>query len=168
MLSMMYGKNQEQEENDHLTVNNNNKTLNNNNNNLNLKSPTSPKLWTPLSNSSQITPSETISGSSIGVKTIQERILKSPSHEPRPPTNIKGSTGTKESKPVQDHLHWDNLTNALSRPLLINDLDFTDLKSDDDQDIFQSNFDNIDYFQVSTRRTSTRARAKSKIRTCPM
>ncbi|XP_015790868.1 FH1/FH2 domain-containing protein 3 isoform X1 [Tetranychus urticae] len=169
MLSMMYGKNSEID--DDLTVTtalnnnknsannivnnntingNNNNIVNNNNNNL-VKPPTSPKLWSPISNSNGFPSTvETISGSSIGVKTIQERILKSPSPAgPRQPNKVSGiKESTGPGNPVQDHLHWDNLTNALlSRPLYINDLDFTDLKSDDDQDIFQPHFDTIDFFQ---------------------
>ncbi|RWS14572.1 FH1/FH2 domain-containing protein 3-like isoform X3, partial [Dinothrombium tinctorium] len=139
MLSMMYGKSQEQEQTNfselHPTINNVSRS----------KSPTSPKMWTPISNSTSVSPShEVISGSSIGVKNIQEKILKSPSHETKYQSSVKTTSSSKDLKSPQEYLQWEQLMNTLSRPLLINDLDFTDLKSDDDNDIFQVSLDTRD------------------------
>ena len=105
MLSMMYGKGNEQPE---------------------LKSKWS--LTTP-----EI-------ASSVGVKCLQEQILKSPTEKTVGSKGFGGNlssinnnnnlVSSKESK-VQDYLRWD----AMGRPLLISDLDFTDLKAEDDADI---------------------------------
>lgn len=136
---MIYSNGKDQEENDHLNVNNNN-------NSSFPKSPTSPKLWSPLNNnnSGQLNGSEAINGSSLGVKNIQDKILKSPARTEAnrtTTTNLNGST-TKDCSPRRR-----NISDAVSRPLLINDLDFTDLKSEDDCDIFQVNFfHHEDYF----------------------
>lgn len=133
MLSMMYSKNLEDCENG---------TSNGTNN---LKSPTSPKMWSHLPNSTGLLcPNESINGSSIGVKKIQEQILQSPTSE-RICSNIQLNQIHKEVKSVQDYLHWDT---SLNRPLLIDDLDFTDLKSDDDNDIFQINYNQIEGYSL--------------------
>ncbi|RWS31642.1 FH1/FH2 domain-containing protein 3-like isoform X3, partial [Leptotrombidium deliense] len=131
MLSMMYGKPQETEQNNnhlHQTIDA-------------IKSPTSPKNWTPISNATSNVSPEQISGSSIGVKNIQERIMKSPQRDLKPQTAIVKSSSGKDLKSPQDYLQWEHLMNTLNRPLLINDLDFTDLKADDDNDIFQVSFE---------------------------
>lgn len=135
---MVYSNGKDQGQNDHLNVNNNN-------NSTYPKSPSSPKLWSPLNNNTgQLTASEAINGSTLGVKSIQERILNSPTRTEANRSNNHNLNGsaTKDSSPRRR-----NISDTVTRPLLINDLDFTDLKSDDDCDIFQVNFfHHDDYF----------------------
>ncbi|XP_074604377.1 formin homology 2 domain containing [Brevipalpus obovatus] len=126
---MFNNKAQDLGQNEHLNVNNNH-------------SPTSPKLWSPLNNiSSQLNSSDPINcGATLGVKSIQEQILKSPSNSglARNNNNNNNNCRDPDSKDCNNR-RW-NLNDVSTRPLLINDLDFTDLKSDDDLDIFQANF----------------------------
>jgi hypothetical protein len=60
-------------------------------------------------------------------------MLKPPTQETASNGNIKGIQ--LEVKKSDNELHWDFLVNNLQRPLEICDLDFTDLKSSDDEDI---------------------------------
>ena len=154
MLSMY---NNGQSITDQPSVNTNSTFLenNNNNNNNNLKSPVSPKNWTPISNATPLlSPTkDTISGSSIGVKKLQERILNpQPNAETTGLVKSKSGGGRNEllrSPPSGEGRGWDNTTRLGSRPLQINDLDFSDLKSDDDADIFAPSPMNPPHFDGS-------------------
>ena len=83
--------------------------------------------WAPISNSSSVAPHNDIAGSSIGVKNIQQQILNhSISQEAKcalSRLDICRSPVAARKSPVQQ------------RPLHINDLDFSDLKPDDDTDV---------------------------------
>jgi hypothetical protein len=86
--------------------------------------------WAPISNSSTVAPLNDIAGSSIGVRNIQQQILNhsSISHEPKSAItrlDIRSPEAVGRSTPAPPHL----------RPLHINDLDFSDLKPDDDTDV---------------------------------
>ena len=91
---------------------------------------------------------EEISGSSIGVKNIKERLQNGDDNALRRAgistapafgrlsRNSTSLDKNADSGLMVDQLPFDQLRKALNRPLMINDLDFTDLKSDDDQDLF--------------------------------
>ena len=124
MLSMMYGKTTEEA-----------------NNAVNAK----PQIngtngWTPNTTNDGI---DKHIKSAESVRTIKERMMKPVNSVPVTDPTINGSLqriiSAKESlsdpKTTPEYLQWDQLVNSLSRPLLINDLDFTDLKDDDDSDI---------------------------------
>lgn len=133
------------------TQSNVNETVITNTGTSNLKPLASPKTWTPISNANVITGSDrTISGSSIGVKTIKEKILQGST------TNTNGNSTIMTNSCVRDHVTLSKNTpeflhpnsrgvskttrsskspTCQSRPLKLNDLDFTDLISDDDLDI---------------------------------
>ncbi|KAI1285265.1 FH1/FH2 domain-containing protein 3 [Halotydeus destructor] len=125
---------------------------------LALQQPMSPKNWAPISNASSSLASptkESISGSSIGVKNIQEQLILNTqtnnnnnnnncdqsSNKCGPPP-LKGGTGAAGGPSWHDPVltgaenrGWNNTTRLGARPLAINDLDFSDLRSDDDADI---------------------------------
>lgn len=48
-----------------------------------------------------------------------------------------------DSRSQTSSLQWDDLSNRLTRPLLINDLDFTDLRDEDDFDLLNANGNNL-------------------------
>ncbi|XP_054165043.1 FH1/FH2 domain-containing protein 3-like [Oppia nitens] len=85
--------------------------------------------------------------SSNNVRTIKEKIMKPVINTTVTDPMISGSLqrliSAKESlsdpKCQHEFLQWDQIVNTLSRPLLINDLDFTDLRDDDDTDILIAN-----------------------------
>lgn len=116
----------------------------------NLKPLATPKTWAPISNANVAASSErTISGSSIGVKTIKEKILQGST------TNSNTTSSSNTNGCVRDHVILSKNTpeflhpnsrcvkatrsskspTCRSRPLKLNDLDFTDLISDDDLDV---------------------------------
>ncbi|CAG2163903.1 unnamed protein product [Oppiella nova] len=123
MLSMMYAKNNE--ENTHL---------------VNGKPIPATNAWNSNTTNENI---ENHMKSSESVRTIKEKIMKPMNATPLTDPIINGSLqriiSAKESlsdpKNQTEYLQWDQLVNSLSRPLLINDLDFTDLRDDDDADI---------------------------------
>lgn len=87
--------------------------------------------WAPISNSSSHAPLNEISGSSIGVKNIQQQILNhSISQEAAKPAINRLDIRSPTSTEVTGHKSPVHL-----RPLHINDLDFSDLKPDDDTDV---------------------------------
>jgi hypothetical protein len=121
MLSMMYGKNNE--DSSHL---------------VNCKSPIPPtNSWNSNTNETN----DNNIKQSDSVRIIKERIMKPTVNTPDPIINgsIQRIISAKESlsdpKSQPEYLQWEQLVNSLSRPLLINDLDFTDLRDDDDADI---------------------------------
>lgn len=130
MLSMMYGKSEDKKD-EEIKNGQLNKTPNSANK--------LTKNWQPMTTTAIIGTKEEISGSSIGVKNIKDRIMNGDDQQvkkviPNYLRNVKqDNLLTKET----EYLHWEQLKNSLSRPLLINDLDFTDLVLDDDNDIFQ-------------------------------
>ena len=88
--------------------------------------------WTPISNSSTITPHvEPIAGSSIGVKNIQQQIMNQSiaAHEARPVIN------RLDIRSPNHEINCGKKSPVHMRPLHINDLDFSDLKPDDDTDV---------------------------------
>lgn len=96
--------------------------------------------WAPISNSSSVAPLNEIAGSSIGVKNIQQQILNhSISHESKPALSrleIRSPTAAAADAGSKSPVHL--------RPLHINDLDFSDLKPDDDTDVLSvSSFESV-------------------------
>ena len=141
MLSMMYGKSDERKDDaEKGELNGKNKQV--------TSTPTKlSKNWAPMTTTAILATKEEISGSSIGVKNIKERIMNGddpPVKKPVVPNYLRNvkqeSLLSKES--TAEYLQWEQLKNSLNRPLLINDLDFTDLKMEDDNDICQLNMFN--------------------------
>lgn len=103
-----------------------------------------------LTSASSVKAREPASGSSLGVKNIKERLQNGDDSSNLGKVNgssaVFGRLGTarnsinlpdksSDASLMLEQLPFDQLKSSLSRPLLINDLDFSDLKSDDDQDI---------------------------------
>lgn len=136
MLSMMYGKSNE--ENNHAVTHGVNYAVNHTVNGKPQVNGTNG--WSPSITSDAI--DKHLKGSE-SVRTIKERIMKPVNTMAVTDPIINGSLqriiSAKESlsepKTTPEYLQWDQLVNSLSRPLLINDLDFTDLRDDDDTDI---------------------------------
>ncbi|UYV67292.1 FHOD1 [Cordylochernes scorpioides] len=63
---------------------------------------------------------------------------RAPAQQPEPPCRAAPPTGPRPDSELQ----WDQLTKSLNRPLIINDLDFTDLKQDDDCDFLANSISN--------------------------
>lgn len=144
MLSMMYGKNDDKKDVDMNDVELKNEANNKLNNNNNVTPAKLTKNWQPMTTTAIVGTKEEISGSSIGVKNIKDRIMNGDDQPvkkvvPNYLRNLKPETNLAKET---EYLHWEQLKNSLSRPLLINDLDFTDLKMDDDNDICQQNLFN--------------------------
>jgi hypothetical protein len=109
---------------------------------------------------------EPISGSSLGVKNIKELLQNG--DESSSAAKLNGSTCavfgrlngrnsissndklSSDASLMLEQLPFDQLKSNLSRPLLINDLDFSDLKSDDDQDILSNNSFNVAGFPAGS------------------
>ena len=124
MLSMMYGKTNEES----LQMANSKPQI------------SSTNTWSQNNNNENI---EILMKSAESVQKIKDRIMKPVNNTAVTDPIINGSLqriiSAKESlsdpKSQSEYLQWDQLVNSLSRPLLINDLDFTDLRDDDDADI---------------------------------
>lgn len=142
MLSMMYGKNEDKKDDADFKS-----ELNATGGKLNTSTPTKlSKNWAPMTTTAILATKEEISGSSIGVNKIKERIMNgddAPVKKPVVPNYLRNvKQESLLSKESTEYLQWEQLKNSLNRPLLINDLDFTDLKMEDDNDICQLNLFN--------------------------
>lgn len=134
MLSMMYGKTEDKK--DDIEMKNDLTTAK-------LSSPASKltKNWQPMTTTAIVSTKEEISGSSIGVKNIKERIMNGDDQPVKKviPNYLRNVKQENLLGKETEFLQWEQLKSTLSRPLLIKDLDFTDLKNDDDTDICQVN-----------------------------
>lgn len=61
-----------------------------------------------------------------------------PESKPTSPLSPSSSFIIQEMKKPESDIQWEQLVKAVKRPLIINDLDFTDLKSEEDVDLLES------------------------------
>lgn len=61
-----------------------------------------------------------------------------PESKPTSPLSPNSSFIIQEMKKPESDIQWEQLVKAVKRPLIINDLDFTDLRSEEDVDLFET------------------------------
>lgn len=61
-----------------------------------------------------------------------------PESKPNSPLSPSSSFIIQEMKKPESDIQWEQLVKAVKRPLVINDLDFTDLKSEEDVDLLET------------------------------
>ncbi|XP_023217060.1 FH1/FH2 domain-containing protein 3-like isoform X2 [Centruroides sculpturatus] len=74
-----------------------------------------------------------INNSSGIINRAKECLAASTRSEQKPLVSSAGLSSTSELKKPENDLQWEQLMKTINRPLIINDLDFTDLKDDDDE-----------------------------------
>lgn len=129
-----------------INKNNNEKpyNINSNTKSINLQ----PNYWVSKESSKPLSHETKFINISTGsVRNIQDKIMRSTEQSYTGNNQriiINKQQNNFEPKPIyNENFQWENLTNSLKRPLLINDLDFTDLRDDDDADICAINDNNL-------------------------